>query len=232
MDDDIKKNKIKEILTPNDIFNIFKNISDNDWINLGFDPLLYRPEDMLIINLPIPPVTIRPSLNSSHIALTTFEDSLVHNFIEIVKTNNKIIQNKEKTNAYESKYNNSLILLLSYLVHVVFDNESLTLPTNELKIGGKPTKSISERLKGKTGRIRGNLMGKRVDYSARTVITSDPNIQINQVGIPIKIAMNLTFPVIVTTKNKEYLQKLVNNGRRKYPGANYIKKSQYIKIIP
>ena len=67
-------------------------------------------------------------------------------------------------------------------------------------------------------------MGKRVDYSARTVITSDPNIQINQVGIPIKIAMNLTFPVIVTTKNKEYLQKLVNNGRRKYPGANYIKK--------
>ena len=116
---------------------------------------------MLIINLPIPPpVTIRPSLNSSHIALTTFEDSLVHNFIEIVKTNNKIIQNKEKTNAYESKYNNSLILLLGYLVHVVFDNESLTLPTNELKNSGKPTKSISERLKGKTGRIRGNLMGK------------------------------------------------------------------------
>ena len=76
----------------------------------------------------------------------------------------------------------------------MFDNESLSLPTNEQKIGGKPTKSISDRLKGKTGRIRGNLMGKRVDYSARTVITSDPNIEIFELGVPLKIAMNLTFP--------------------------------------
>ena len=228
IDNTTQKKKIREILSSNDIYNIFKNISDLDWINLGFNPSLYRPEDMLIINLPIPPVTIRPSLNSSHIALSTYEDSLLHNYIEIIKTNNKINQNKEKTNIVESKYNNSLILLLGYLVHVVFDNESLTLPTNELKIGGKPTKSISERLKGKTGRIRGNLMGKRVDYSARTVITSDPNIQINEVGIPLKIAMNLTFPIIVTVKNKDYLQSLVNNGRKIYPGANYVKKKKSV----
>tara|TARA_Y100000768_G_scaffold331495_1_gene270734 strand:+ start:4112 stop:8506 length:4395 start_codon:yes stop_codon:yes gene_type:complete len=229
IDDELPKKKIKEVLNATDIYNIFKNISDIDWINLGFDPQLYRPEDMLIINLPIPPVTIRPSLNSAHIALTTFEDSLVHNFIEIVKTNNKIIQNKDKINTIAgNKYNTSLTQLLSYLVHVVFDNESLTLPTNELKIGGRPTKSISERLKGKTGRIRGNLMGKRVDFSARTVITSDPNIQINEVGVPLKIAMNLTFPIIVTNKNKDYLQSLVNNGRKKYPGANYVKKKKSV----
>ena len=53
-------------------------------------------------------------------------------------------------------------------------------------------------MSGKTGRIRFNLMGKRTDYSARTVITTDPNINIDELGVPVKIAMGLTFPEIVT----------------------------------
>lgn len=65
-------------------------------------------------------------------------------------------------------------------------------------------------------------MGKRVDQSGRTVITSDPNIGLNEVGIPLIIAKNLTYPEIVTEDNIAYLQKLVDNGiRRIYPGANY-----------
>ena len=66
---------------------------------------------------------------------------------------------------------------------------------------GHPVKSIKERLKGKEGRIRGNLMGKRVDFSARTVITPDPYLSIEQVGIPKTIAQNLTFTEIVTPLN-------------------------------
>lgn len=66
---------------------------------------------------------------------------------------------------------------------------------------GKPLKSIKARLKGKEGRIRGNLMGKRVDFSARTVITPDPNLRIDQVGVPRSIAQNMTFPEIVTPFN-------------------------------
>lgn len=66
---------------------------------------------------------------------------------------------------------------------------------------GKPLKAIKARLKGKEGRIRGNLMGKRVDFSARTVITPDPNLRIDQVGVPRSIAQNLTFPEIVTPFN-------------------------------
>jgi DNA-directed RNA polymerase II subunit RPB1 len=54
-----------------------------------------------------------------------------------------------------------------------------------------------ERLKGKDGRVRGNLIGKRVNFSARTVITPDPSIDIDEVGVPRKIASNLTFPEIV-----------------------------------
>lgn len=65
----------------------------------------------------------------------------------------------------------------------------------------RPIKSISQRLKGKEGRVRGNLMGKRVDFSARTVISGDPNISIDELGVPWSIALNLTFPETVTAHN-------------------------------
>ena len=68
---------------------------------------------------------------------------------------------------------------------------------------GRPIKSICSRLKAKEGRIRGNLMGKRVDFSARTVITPDPNINIDQLGVPWSIALNLTYPETVTPYNIE-----------------------------
>ena len=93
---------------------------------------------------------------------------------------------------------------------------------SELKGSGKQFTSITKRLKGKTGRLRGNLMGKRVNFSARTVITSDPNLALDELGVPIKIAMNLTFPEVVTEDNIDRLTKLVRNGSFEYPGANYI----------
>ena len=62
-------------------------------------------------------------------------------------------------------------------------------------------------------------MGKRVDFSARSVITPDPNISIDELGVPKKIAMNLTFPEIVTIYNIEKLTKCIHNGHKKYPGA-------------
>ena len=74
----------------------------------------------------------------------------------------------------------------------------------------------------KEGRIRGNLMGKRVNFSARTVITSEPSININELRVPLKIATNLTIPEVVTPQNIDHLNELVMNGRDKYPGANYV----------
>ena len=87
---------------------------------------------------------------------------------------------------------------------------------------GRPLKAIKARLKGKEGRIRGNLMGKRVDFSARTVITPDPNLAIDQVGVPRSIAQNMTFPEIVTPFNIDKMQELVRRGNSQYPGAKYI----------
>ena len=85
-------------------------------------------------------------------------------------------------------------------------------------------KSIKERLNGKGGRVRGNLMGKRVDFSARSVITPDPQLSIRELGVPLKIAKNLTKPVIVNNKNMNYLLKLVRNGPDIYPGAKILEK--------
>ena len=85
---------------------------------------------------------------------------------------------------------------------------------------GRPLKAIKARLKGKEGRIRGNLMGKRVDFSARTVITPDPNLRIDQVGVPRSIAQNMTFPEIVTPFNIDKMQELVRRGNSQYPGAS------------
>lgn len=73
------------------------------------------------------------------------------------------------------------------------DNDISGMP-QAMQKSGRPVKAIRSRLKGKEGRLRGNLMGKRVDFSARTVITGDPNIMLDQVGVPRSIAMTLTYP--------------------------------------
>ena len=69
-------------------------------------------------------------------------------------------------------------------------------------------------------------MGKRVDFSARSVITPDPNISINELGVPLKIAMNLTFPEKVNHYNKERLTDAVRNGPNNYIGAKFVRKTK------
>ena len=73
-------------------------------------------------------------------------------------------------------------------------------------------------------------MGKRVDFSARSVITPDPNIEIDQLGVPIKIAINLTYPEKVNHFNKERLEKMLENGPKKWPGVKNIVKKNSKKV--
>jgi DNA-directed RNA polymerase II subunit RPB1 len=89
---------------------------------------------------------------------------------------------------------------------------------------GRPLQCISGRINSKNGRIRGNLMGKRVDYSARSVITGDPNLSIRQLGVPIKIAKNLTKPVVVNDRNRSFLLSLVQAGPDHYPGSKILER--------
>jgi DNA-directed RNA polymerase II subunit RPB1 len=216
------KKRVIEVLKPKLIYNIMKNISDLDYQIMGFDTSKARPEDMIIINFPIPPIAIRPPAKRDFLSTTSFEDTLTHKLADIVKSNIKVrkILDKESsaTAGEDVKYSEDYIRNLQYHIGTYYNNEDINLPTSQQKTGGRPTKSIAERISGKTGRIRQNLNGKRVEGSGRAVITSDPSIGIDEVGIPLKIAMSIPFPEVVTPENYENLNKLVKNGRDKYPG--------------
>ena len=212
---------ITDILTPIRVSAIFKNMSDNDCRILGFDPKTSRPENLIIEYFPIPPLSIRPSYKFK---TNNVEDSITSKLVDIIKSNKGLsVQLNNAINIVDkSIYNQQHLSLLQYHVASYFDNDSMKAFKSELKGSGKAFTSITKRLKGKTGRLRGNLMGKRVNFSARTVITSDPNLALDELGVPIKIAMNLTFPEVVTENNIDRLTKLVRNGSFEYPGANYI----------
>lgn len=225
-DGSINQGKVlREELNAMDVYNIFRNITDEDFKILGFNVKLFRPEDLLIYNFPFPPLAIRPSLRAYYLNSQIYEDDLTHQLSNIVKFNEKYRQQKEKEllSGEESKFGKDLSNYLQCAIINYFDNDKTIFPQTELRVGGKKFKSISERIKGKKGRIRQNLQGKRVNFSARSVITSDPSLKLNELGIPKKIAMNITFPEVVTSHNINYLTKLVNNGRNIYPGANMVK---------
>ena len=111
--------------------------------------------------------------------------------------------------------------MLQYYVATLMDNEIQGQPTHKHK-SGKPLKAIRARLRGKEGRLRGNLMGKRVDFSSRSVITPDPILRLDQLGVPIQVALGLTVPETVTSENIDEMRKLIENGPNNWPGARYI----------
>jgi DNA-directed RNA polymerase II subunit RPB1 len=215
--------KIKDYILPGRIYAIFRNISDEDCKLLGLNPEKSRPEDMIIEKFPIPPVHIRPSVKMDMLVNGFAEDTLNNKIADIIKANNALMRYKDINNITneELKFRNDFAHCLQYNVTAFYDNDN-NLPRTEVRSCGRSIKSISERIKGKSGRIRNNLMGKRVNFCARSVITSDPNLNIDELGVPIKIAMSVTFPEIVTPNNIDFLSKLVQNGRNIYPGANYI----------
>ena len=220
--------KILVIITPRDCYNILRNISDTDCLLLGFNPKAARPEDLIISRFPVPPVIIRPTSKVDFMASSTMENSLTLKISDIITANQRlrVQMDKETTETDIGNYSNTAYTLLQYHVAVFFDNESISLLRSEFKTG-TPIKSISERIKGKAGRVRSNLLGKRVDFSGRSVITPDSYINIDQLGVPKKIAMELTIPEEVTPYNIKYLTSLVKNGRDVYPGANFVLRVNY-----
>ena len=206
-------------MTPEIILKIFRRISDDDVTFMGFSPIWSRPDWMICQVLAVPPPSVRPSVKQD--SQQRSEDDLTHIMVNIIKANNTLHE-KIKLNA-ASNIINDWTMVLQYYVATLVDNK-ISGVASVAQRSGRPLKSIKERLNGKGGRVRSNLMGKRVDFSARSVITPDPNISIGQLGIPMKIAMNITKPITVNERNKVYLLKLVRNGPDVYPGAKILEK--------
>ncbi len=204
-------------LTPTKIRARLERISDEDVALFGINPESMRPEWAVLTLLPIPPVTMRPSITLE--SGERSEDDLTHKLGDIVRINQRLFEN---INAGAPEIIiEDLWDLLQYHVTTFFNNSISQLPPARHR-SGQPLKTIKDRIKSKEGRIRRNLAGKRTNFSARTVISPDPGLEINEVGVPKTMAMKLTIPEKVTDWNMDYLKKFIKRGADTYPGANYI----------
>jgi DNA-directed RNA polymerase subunit A' len=206
----------KKRVFPNEIRAMLTRISDADLRLFGVCPETCRPEWGILTLLLVPPVTVRPS-----ITLETgerSEDDLTHKLGDIVRSNQRLWENLNA--GAPEVIIEDLWDLLQYHVTTFFDNSIAQVPPARHR-SGQPLETITERIKGKEGRIRHNLAGKRVNFSSRSVISPDPYMNLNNVGIPLVIAKALTIPEKVTSENIEKLKKLIESGD-KWPGANYV----------
>jgi len=209
-------NKGKKRIFPSEIRERLVNIPDDELKKIGIDPKTCRPEWAILTNLLVPPVTIRPSiiLESGERS----EDDLTHKLSDIIRANQRLWENLNA--GAPEVIIEDLWDLLQFHITTFFDNTVSKIPPARHR-SGQPLKTIAERIKGKEGRIRKNIAGKRVNYSARTVVSPDPFININEVGIPYEIAKIVTATETVNDLNINKLKKFIENGE-KYPGANYV----------
>ncbi|NBO53166.1 MAG: hypothetical protein EBU84_00920 [Actinobacteria bacterium] len=213
-EEDAKKMNMQ--LTPDIVLKIFRRISDDDVSFMGFSPTFSRPDWMICQVLAVPPPAVRPSIKMD--GQQRSEDDLTHIIVNIVKAN-KTLQEKLRDGAQANVWH----MVLQYYCATLVDN-NIPGAAPAAQRSGRKLKSIKERLNGKGGRVRGNLMGKRVDFSARSVITPDPNLSIRELGVPLKIAKNITKPVVVNDMNRRFLMRLVRNGPEEYPGAKILER--------
>ena len=227
-DNTTEMKRVNMRLTPEIILKIFRRISDEDISFMGFSPIFARPEWMICQVLPVPPPSVRPSVKLD--AQQRSEDDLTHIYSNIIKTNRDLFDKLQKPDT-TSIVIDGLTSVLQYLVAMIVNNK-IKGAVPMAQRSGRPLQCIMGRLNSKNGRIRGNLMGKRVDFSARSVITGDPNVSIYQLGVPLKIAKNLTKPVKVNDMNRNFLMKLIQNGPDIHPGAKNIerKNGEFISL--
>jgi len=206
-------------LMPSDIRDWFEDIPDEDIEVLGINSEKSRPEWIILTVLPVPPVTARPSITLDNGQRS--EDDLTHKLVDIIRINQRFMENREA--GAPQLIIEDLWELLQYHVTTFIDNEISGTPPARHR-SGRPLKTLSQRLKGKEGRFRGSLSGKRVNFSARTVISPDPTLSLNEVGVPDRVATEMTITINVTERNIEEAQQYVSNGPENHPGSNYVKR--------
>lgn len=204
----------EDSLLVTDLEERFKRITDEDLALLG---LSARPEWMILSAIPVLPITARPSITLE--SADRSEDDLTHKLVDILRINQRLEENINS--GAPQLIIEDLWDLLQYHVATYFDNGITGIPPARHR-SGRPLKTIAQRLKGKEGRFRNNLSGKRVNFSARTVVGPDPNLNIDEVGVPYPVAIELTVPEEVNEWNIKELKQAVLNGPDEHPGAHNI----------
>lgn len=217
---------LRKFLEPEYVHRLLKRITDEDVDFMGFSRYWCRPDWMMCSVLAIPPPQVRPSVLQDNNQRS--EDDLTQKLVDIIKTNTLLADKISKN--IKKKVIDEWTNVLQYHIATFINNEIPGIAPSAQR-SGRPLKSVQQRLGSKEGRIRNNLQGKRVEHSARTVITPDPNLSIKEIGVPIKIASNLTYPERVTVFNIDKLYKLIQNGPDVYPGAKTIVRSSDNRMI-
>lgn len=184
-----------------DIQSIFDTILDDDVRLLGIRPERMKPSSLLLSVLPVIPPRSRPFIVTAH---AMCDDDMTIQLCEIIKLNNYLMD-ESLTETKRAKY----IQSLQFRIKTLFDNSK----GNAKHTNSRQLKGIKERLTGKDGLIRMNLLGKRCNQTARTVIGPDPTLRVNEIAIPPYIADTLSYPERVTTFNREWLTQLVKSGQ-------------------
>ncbi|TRM68642.1 hypothetical protein BD626DRAFT_395166 [Schizophyllum amplum] len=214
---------VHEDLNPLKVLGLFRRITDEDCELLGLRPKFGRPEEFLWQYISVPPVAIRPSVAQDG---ASNEDDLTVKLTEIVFTNALIKQGLAKGAPTPQFMEQWEFLRLSVAMYI-----NSELPGVPSQPGQRPIRGFVQRLKGKQGRFRGNLSGKRVDFSGRTVISPDPNLRIDEVAVPERVAKILTYPERVTVHNMASLKRAVHNGPDVHPGANFVARGENKKFL-
>jgi DNA-directed RNA polymerase beta' subunit len=210
-----KESKISIALSIDEIKKCLDSIIDEDVILCGFAPERVHPRNFIMSVFPVIPPCARPFVLADG---NICDDDLTNQILEIIKSNNILkpdddaIPDEKRETKRQKAYQS-----LKFRVLTFFNNSpgKAKHPTN-----GRPIKGLKERMTGKDGQIRNNLMGKRVEFSGRTVIGPDPNLEFGEMGLPRQIAEELTVPETVTSFNLKYLLEIVNNGK-----ANFVMKN-------
>jgi len=210
-------NKTQQVLNPLAVLHIFQRIPEKDIPLLLMSTSAARPSDLILTRIFVPPICIRPSVVSD-LKSGTNEDDVTMKLTEIVFLNDVITKHRATGAKMHMIMEDWDFLQLQ--VALLYNSETSGIPLHMQP--KKPMRGFVQRLKGKQGRFRGNLSGKRVDYSSRTVISPDPCLRIDQVAVPFHVAKILTYPERVTKANIELMRRLVINGTDVHPGANFI----------
>ena len=203
-------------LNPRDVREWLSGIPSDDLIFIGMDKQ-NRPEWIVLKVLPVPPITVRPSITLD--SGDRSEDDLTHKLVDVLRINQRLRENRDS--GAPQLIVEDLWELLQYHVTTYFDNQTSGIPPARHR-SGRTLKTLTQRLKGKEGRFRSNLSGKRVNFCARSVISPDPYLGVNEVGVPTKIAKELTVPIRVTSRNREQMRQMILRGPDVHPGVNYI----------
>lgn len=206
---------VVDILNPVKVLSLFKRMMDEDCDLLN---LAERPEKLVLTNIGVPPIAIRPSVFMDG-GTQSNENDVTERLKRIIQANASLHQELQDTGSTSKCLAGWDYLQIEVAQYINSDVRGVPLAMQ----AARPLSGFVQRLKGKQGRFRGNLSGKRVEYTGRTVISPDPNLKITEVAIPILMAKILSYPERVSHHNIEKLRQCILNGPFKYPGAKLIR---------